>query len=92
MPYEKDPKERGAAWVRVSQNGTRYMTGYVEVNGQKLDIVMFENKKKTGKQPDWKILESTPLEGQSAGTRNLDTREAPRRDSRVDDTDSEIPF
>ncbi|MCR4375643.1 MAG: hypothetical protein NUW22_12420 [Acidobacteria bacterium] len=89
MAYEKDPAELGALWVRVSQSGARYMTG--TISG--VDVVCFENKNKQGKQPDWRVKKSEPRDGQSAGTRKLDTREDERRPSRVDDADSDgIPF
>ena len=89
MAFEKKPGELGALWLRVSQSGKRFMTG--TING--VDVVCFENQNKTGKQPDYRVFKSEPRDGQSAGTRNLDTREAPKRDSRVDDADDNgIPF
>lgn len=83
MAYEKDPRELGALWVRVSANGTRYMTGKI---GNE-DVVVFENKNKKGKAPDYRVMRSEPRDGQSSGTRKLDTREEDRRPSRVDDAD-----
>ena len=88
MAYEKDPNDLGALWVRVSAKGARYMTG--TVSG--VDVVCFEHKNKTGKQPDYRVFKSEPRDGPSTKTRALDTREDSPRDSRVDDPNDEIPF
>lgn len=80
---EKRDQAIGALWVRVSQSGQRYMTGKIDGVG---DVVVFENKQKSGKQPDWRVLKRQPRDGQSEGTRRLDTRESDRP-SRVDDTE-----
>lgn len=58
MPFEKDPKEIGALWSRVSRNGNQFMSG--KVNG--VDVVCFKNTKATGKQPDWRVMKSEPRE------------------------------
>jgi hypothetical protein len=73
---EKKLDELGALWVRVSQAGKRYMTG--KICGQ--DVVAFENDRKHGKAPDWRIYKSEPREPQAA---------APPRPSRVDDIDAD---
>lgn len=75
-------KDIGALWWRVSRNGRKFLTG--TVNGH--DIVVFENERKAGKQPDFRIFPSQQRDGQSEGTRRLDTRERDRP-SRVDDTE-----
>lgn len=39
------------------------MTGFVEVNGEKINVVCFTNSnKKEAKHPDWRILRSRPRE------------------------------
>lgn len=60
MAYEKDPDEIGAAWEKSGKNGT-YLTGQIEINGEKVRIVMFRNgNKKSEKSPDFRILRSKP--------------------------------
>ncbi len=89
MAYQKDELEIGALWIKTSRNGVEFMSG--TVNG--LDIVCFRNKGTNPKSPAWTIKKSQPRDGQSAGTRQLDTRESEPRDSRVDDINAEdIPF
>jgi len=51
----------GALWEKTSARGT-FMTGNVEINGEKVGIVVFKNEQKTGKQPDWRILKAKPKE------------------------------
>jgi hypothetical protein len=50
----------GALWVKSSAKG-QYMTGMIELNGEKINIVCFTNQnKKEAKHPDWRILKSVP--------------------------------
>lgn len=51
----------GALWIKQSKSGTEFMSGYIEINGQKIDIVVFKNDKgDNDRKPDWKILRSQP--------------------------------
>ena len=54
MP-EKNPDELGALWIKTSPKGD-YMTG--TING--VAVVVFRNERKTGQQPDWRVLKSRP--------------------------------
>ena len=47
----------GALWVKKNDRG-EFMTGEVEVNGEKIKIVVFKNEKLSDKHPDWAILKS----------------------------------
>lgn len=54
----------GALWIKTSAKGVEFMSGNIEVNGQKIEIVAFRNDKGDNpKKPDWKILKSQPREG-----------------------------
>ena len=53
-------KSIGALWVKSSTKG-QYMTGSIEVDGEKVAIVCFVNSnKKETKHPDWNIMKSVP--------------------------------
>lgn len=57
-------KNIGALWVKSSTKG-QYMTGNIEINGEKIAIVCFLNSsKKETKHPDWNILKSVPQDKQ----------------------------
>lgn len=59
MTQEKD---LGALWVKTGAKG-QYMTGTIELNGQKINIVCFTNQnKKELNHPDWRILKAVPRE------------------------------
>lgn len=67
MSEQKDEKV-GALWSKTSGRG-EYFTGNIELTPEqvaefaqtgKLQIVVFKNDKKTGNQPDWRILKSKP--------------------------------
>lgn len=46
----------GALWINESEKG-KYMSGVVEINGEKHPIVVFKNSyKKEEKHPDYRIL------------------------------------
>jgi len=70
MSDEKKQDERvGALWNKTSSRGT-FMTGTLELteehvaemqaNQGKLQVIVFLNEKKTGNQPDWRVLKSNP--------------------------------
>jgi uncharacterized protein (DUF736 family) len=49
----------GACWLRESKRGSKYMSGNIEIDGKRINFVIFKNKnKKNDKQPDYNILES----------------------------------
>ena len=70
MSDEKKQDDRvGALWNKTSSRGT-FMTGTLELtdahvaemqaNQGKLQVIVFANEKKTGNQPDWRVLKSKP--------------------------------
>lgn len=49
----------GALWGKKTKNNDDYYTGNVEINGQKVKIVVFQNKRKNNESsPDLIIYES----------------------------------
>lgn len=53
----------GALWLKESRNGNKFMSGVVEIDGVKHDIVVFKNNyKKEDKHPDYRIFPSQPRE------------------------------
>ncbi len=84
----RDPNELGALWVKTSAKGVEFMSG--TING--VEVVCFRNMNKSGNQPDWRVLKSQPRDGQRESVQRLDSREAPRPSSRVDDADVDIDF
>lgn len=60
-----DRKEHGALWIKQSARG-EYMTGTIEIDGTKVQVVAFKNdNKKNPKEPDWRLLKSEPREQKS---------------------------
>lgn len=57
----QNPGELGALWIKQSAKG-EYMTGTIA--GQ--DVVVWRNDRKTGNQPDWRVMKSKPREQSSA--------------------------
>ena len=56
----KNPNQLGALWIKESAKG-QYMSGYIEINGEKIKIICFKNTyKKEDKHPDWQVLKSKP--------------------------------
>lgn len=53
---ENDRKSIGAFWLKTAKSGTKYMSGSIEIEGEKHDIVVFKNDYKTEERhPDYKI-------------------------------------
>ena len=59
MAFERNPNEIGALWVKSGAKGD-YMTGSIEVNGEKVRVVCFAQRKTSEKSPDWRVLKSVP--------------------------------
>jgi hypothetical protein len=78
MPYEKNPDEIGALWIKTSRNGVEFMSG--TVNG--VDVVCFRSKSKSDKAPAWNVLKSKPKDGE----RPMHNANAPS------DADDSIPY
>lgn len=91
----------GGLWKKVSQSGSEYMSGSVDVNGEKVQIVVFPNiyKKAGERTPDFKILVSEPKAGaanetptskpEAKNTKNINKPQDVAADASIDD---EIPF
>lgn len=79
--------EHGALWIKTSARG-EYMTGTVQIGEIKVKVVAFKNtNKKNQNEPDWRILESKPMEQK---TNDLPTR---TDEEKAEDINPEnIPF
>ncbi len=55
MGEQSKLKDIGALWIRTSQAGNMFLSGNITIDGIKHDLLVFENKTKEGKQPDYKI-------------------------------------
>lgn len=56
----------GALWEKEGKAG-KYMSGQIEIGGNKINIVVFKNtNKKKENHPDWNILISKPKEDKRA--------------------------
>jgi hypothetical protein len=57
-------KSIGGLWIKNSKNNIQYMSGQIEINGQKINIACFANKKTKDTQPDFRIIISERQGGQ----------------------------
>lgn len=65
MPFEKNPDDLGALWMKSGAKGD-YMTG--TINGQA--VVCFRNTSDNPKAPAWRVLKSKPKDGAERPTHN----------------------
>ena len=91
MPYEKDPNEIGALWIKQTRGGGEMLSGKLTIDGVEHAIVAFRNDRKTGKAPDWRVLKSVPR-GEAFATPSPDRRRAPHNANTPMPGDDEIPF
>jgi len=87
---QKQDEKVGALWSKSSSRG-EFFTGNIELkpeqiaelqaNGGKLAVVVFRNDKKTGNQPDWRILKSKPKDAAPVPTGPV-----------ADISDQDVPF
>ena len=80
---EQANRNIGALWSKKSKAGMNFLSGNVEINGEKIEIVVFKNTdKKNENGPDFRILLSTPYEGTKAPTTQA---KKPAQKQKVDD-------
>lgn len=84
-------KEVGVLWSKTSNKGMSFMSGTIEIEGKKVEVVAFLNSnKKNPKEPDWRLYESRPREQQENA---LPQRETEAVDPAVEPIDGDsIPF
>ena len=62
----------GALWLKESKKGNKFMSGVVELGGEKYNIVVFKNTyKEKENHPDYRIFESKPRAEQPAAGDDL---------------------
>lgn len=60
---EDKKQDAGALWVKESKAGNKFMSGVVEIDGVKTEIVVFKNNfKKADNHPDYRIYLSEKRE------------------------------
>jgi len=85
---ENQEQSIGALWSKQSKNGANYLSGSVEIDGKKTQIVVFKNKfKEQDKHPDWKIFISQPQNRQE----NSSTDNVTNANNNNEDNDP-LPF
>ncbi len=70
----------GALWSRNGQNG-EFLSGDVTINGQKTEIVVFQNtyKQEGEKTPDWRIYVSEPRANSNPAPKTVAKGKAPAK-------------
>jgi hypothetical protein len=53
-------KKLGYLWEKKSGKGLSFFSGNLDIDGKKIPVVVFPNRDKEGKQPDWNIYLSEP--------------------------------
>lgn len=50
-------KSIGGGWIKTSKSGTKYVSLSIEVNGEKINAMMFKNEeKKNPNGPDYRLV------------------------------------
>ena len=66
MSDEQKDQRLGALWSKTNAKG-QFFTGNLEINGEKIGVVVFSNDKRGNeKAPDWRILRAKPRESKPA--------------------------
>jgi len=86
-------KDIGALWQKTSTKGS-YLSGYIEVDGVKKNIVCFINTYKSEqKHPDYKIYPSEPREGgREPRERTDEEQRAPLNENSGGEDLLDVPF
>ncbi len=82
----------GALWIK-EKNNKKYMSGVIEINGEKINIVVFKNSyKKENKHPDYRILRSRPQSEQYGNSEQLSDKQFKPDNKESGYEDDQIPF
>jgi len=61
--WDKNNGIVGRIWEKTSKAGKPFISGYIYIDGNKIDLVGFQNRKREGKNdPDFIIKISDPIE------------------------------
>jgi uncharacterized protein (DUF736 family) len=83
---EQENRNIGALWTKTSKAGNKFLAGNLEINGEKIEVVVFKNvDKKNEKGPDFSILLSTPYEGGGKTNTSSQPKKAPQKPAPKDD-------
>ena len=86
MPRNED--KLGALWINEKKDGSKYMSGEIEVDGQTLKVVVLKNNyKKESKHPDYEVLRKKQ-QGEGSGQPQGSKQEQAVKETFQDD----IPF
>lgn len=56
-----DNKDIGALWAKTSKKGLEFLSGTIEIDNVRHEIVLFKNGRKSKpNHPDWTIFKSAP--------------------------------
>lgn len=65
---DEQRKRMGSLWVATDKKGQKYFKGSVNVGDERVPIVAFKNRNKSGEtSPDWIMWESRPFEKKTGG-------------------------
>jgi len=64
----------GRLWLKTARQGDKYMTGYVEIEGRKTDVIVFQNNNRRPEKNDsnFDIFLSEPRTSRSPTGENTD--------------------
>jgi len=91
-------EELGALWRKKSMNGSEYYSGTISFNGEKKEVVVFQNayKKEGERTPDFRIYLSERREQpamQTAASTKVQPKSAKKPEVQVETlSEEEIPF
>ena len=89
-------KSIGGLYNKTSKKGLDFLSGFIEVKGEKINLVIFQNQKKYDENtPDYSIFVSQPLQqGTYKPATPQPQREVAKAPVRYDasEQDDEIPF
>ena len=64
--YDKKAGIVGRLWNKVARSGNNFKSGYIEIGGEKVDLVIFHNRKREGEaganDADYVIKISEPMQ------------------------------
>ena len=83
----------GALWLKMSESGTRFMSGEINIGGVHYPIVIFKNDKgDNDRRPDYRIYPSKARSGEPTPWDDLPESPTRRANEQQEFDDESVPF
>ena len=87
-----DGEKIGGLWINTATNGNQYLSGSIKINEKDFRLLIFVNKHKKGKQPDYTVFCKNMDEFKSNNNNDNNNNNTRNRQPGDDDEDITVEY